>query len=265
MKFRNIFKALIFIIFLMIGVSGCRMENTESKNVNKSQSEVILNKRQKEILEAEGLPTDYSKLNYNQKNAIVAIEEMLQYLENKYGESFNYHGYVEKGVLEKEQLYAYPSSSTYIKDGCSVTKEEIDGKVTYTDDYINVLLREPYNKYISDYVKSYFEDKSVRVYTEVTETSLTKIPNDLSEFDNNTVSDNMIFIDAGTVSEEKYKKFLSDYKAWITEHKLYSNNQIILFKEGYINKLTRYQYSDYLSSEYCILREDCNLTGYNYK
>ncbi len=59
------------------------MNNTNNQNGN--QSDVLLNERQKEILVARGLPTEYDELTSSQKKVIVAIEEMLVHAENKYG------------------------------------------------------------------------------------------------------------------------------------------------------------------------------------
>ena len=75
MKKKNIFVVIVFLLFC---VWGCAMEKKNmlsSVTISSSEENVELNKRQKSILEAEGLPTDYEKLTWTQKRAIVSIEE----------------------------------------------------------------------------------------------------------------------------------------------------------------------------------------------
>ena len=47
-----------------------------------------LNERQKKILVDSGLSADWKDLNSSQKKSITAIEEMLEYLEEKYGKDW---------------------------------------------------------------------------------------------------------------------------------------------------------------------------------
>ena len=81
------------VLIIGIGVCGCGMKknNNESKNITlKSKPELVLNERQKEILEEVGLPTDAEKLDSSQQEAIIAIDEMLTEIEKKYNTSFCY-------------------------------------------------------------------------------------------------------------------------------------------------------------------------------
>ena len=98
------------VLIIGIGVCGCGMKknnSNESKNITlKSKPELVLNERQKEILEEVGLPTDAEKLDSSQQEAIIAIDEMLTAVEKKYNRSFSYSGYVEQGPLESEYLMA---------------------------------------------------------------------------------------------------------------------------------------------------------------
>lgn len=66
----------------------------------------MLSERQIEILKSKGLPTEYDQLTGGQKSAILAIEDMMLYLDKKYpNEVFRYSGYVEGMLLEKEHLF----------------------------------------------------------------------------------------------------------------------------------------------------------------
>ena len=81
------------VLIIGIGVCGCGMKknnSNESKNITlKSKPELVLNERQKEILEEVGLPTDAEKLDSSQQEAIIAIDEMLTAVEKKYNRSFS--------------------------------------------------------------------------------------------------------------------------------------------------------------------------------
>ena len=117
-----------------------------SVTISSSEENVELNKRQKSILEAEGLPTDYEKLTWTQKRAIVSIEEMLQYVDEKYNKTFLYAGYVPAGPMETEHLIAYPSDGDKQDESFTITRTE-NG---YEDDYISVVINDDFFDYVSN-------------------------------------------------------------------------------------------------------------------
>ena len=100
---------------------------------NHSETKISLTERQTEILSAMSLPTEYEALTWTQKKAIVAIEEMLQAVELKYGREFAYAGYTAKGILEPEQLWAYPVDGNRETETFVVTRKTVDGEVVYRD------------------------------------------------------------------------------------------------------------------------------------
>lgn len=91
---------------LTIGGSSCRMNNVKNETVQKEEH--TLNEWQKEFLEEQNLPTEYSELNLTQQLSVDAIYEMIMYLENKYGIEFEYSGYARPQILEKEYMTAIP-------------------------------------------------------------------------------------------------------------------------------------------------------------
>ena len=82
------FGLIVSLLILMMGVCGCTMNNSDLPN--NTESEVSLSQRQKDILAEQGLSTEYTELSASQQKAIVAIEEMLVYVEKKYNTSFSY-------------------------------------------------------------------------------------------------------------------------------------------------------------------------------
>ena len=121
---------------------------------NAKKSELVLNERQKEILEEAGLSTNPEELTSSQKRAIVAIDEMLCEVENKYNISFSYSGYIAPGPLENEQLIAYPADGNEEEDSFTVTRTKVDGKYSYEDEYVNVVAKRRYMTYILEYCQT---------------------------------------------------------------------------------------------------------------
>ena len=125
-----------------------------------------LNARQREILKAKDLPTSWIKLQYNQKKAIVAIEEMLQYVEKKYNKKFCYNGYTAAMPLfgDDECLYTYaegddPETSTF-----SVERTE-DG---FTDGYAWVCQLPVVQAEVEERLGKIFEGESYKMFVELT-------------------------------------------------------------------------------------------------
>lgn len=234
---------------LIVGVSGCAMNNSE---LSKATEEVtLLNERQKSILAEQGLATNYDGLTASQQEAIVAIEEMLQYAENKYDMNFSYAGYVTESSLEKEHMRAYPASGDKAVDCFTITKTS-DG---YTDDYISVAANQNFCIYVCDGVKGLSYGIDVKVFAEITSTSLKEIPSVGDAFDGNIEGSLWIFIDETSLSGDKWSDFVAEFKEWMEGHSLYGVVQMILLKENNIKYITRYNYVDYLSEEYYKSRE----------
>lgn len=72
-------------------------------------------------------------------------------------------------------------------------------------------------------------------------------------------SSNIIFIDGNSCSDEQLSQVLAGFKEWIKKHNFLSSNQVIRLKEDYFWEVNRYNYRDYLSDDYYISRDDCNV------
>lgn len=129
---------------------------------SKGEEKMVLTERQQNILKAENLPTTYEELDESQRLAIVAIEEMFCYLDEKYDVSFEFLGYRPAGPLDKETLVVYPSSGVSA-DSVSVIREN----GVCTDDYETLYNRDGYELLI----KSYFKEKfaHVEVFSDIAE------------------------------------------------------------------------------------------------
>lgn len=243
MKGKKYFGIMLFFSILMIGVYGCAMNKANLSN--KMKSNVLLSERQKVILSEQGLSTRYEDLSITQKQAIVSIEEMLSYVEDKYGKSFSYAGYVAKGPLEEEHMRAYPADGYMQTDSFTIIKKETG----YEDDYINIAINVDFADYVNECIQPLVKNVETKVFCEITKTSLSEIPMDFSVFDGNVESSLWVFLDS-TDFEEDFESFKIRFSDVMNEHKLYGMAQIIFLKEGKMDYITRYNYTDYLSEEY---------------
>lgn len=247
---RNVcFGIIVSLIIMMIGVCGCTMNNSDSPS--NTESEVSLNQRQKDILAEQGLSTEYTELSASQQKAIVAIEDMLVYAEKKYDMSFSYAGYSTQSSLEKEHMRAFPTSGDRETDSFTITKTDSG----YEDDYINVAANSIYVAYVCDGIKTILPDTEIKVFAEITKTSLVEVPTVDTDLNGKVESSLWVFIDGTTLGEHDINNFKTEFSEYLSEHQLYCMAQIILLKDGEIASLTKYNYSDYLSEEYYTVRE----------
>ena len=142
---------------VVFSLSGCLVGNIEQetkKNQDESKEvagEMIqLTERQKDILQENGLPTNPEELDWVQLSAIVAMEELFEYLDQKYEEEFEYAGYIAESPLDREQLMVQVVGGTSL-DIVSVYRE--NGVIT--DDYANLLVKEPYEAAINEFFEQY--------------------------------------------------------------------------------------------------------------
>jgi hypothetical protein len=112
-----------------------------------------LNDFQKQLLAAEGLPTEPEQLTPYQLTCIQHINEMMEHLQNKYGEEFIYAGYHEPEQYVSEQMLAY-SKATGRGDGKYVitVKRKEDG--TITDDYAGFSVSRVIEDLVTEHIRS---------------------------------------------------------------------------------------------------------------
>lgn len=165
--------SLLLVIIMLFSLTSCL--NDTSGNSNKTQNhsndeyssskgekDMELTSRQIEILKQENLPTDYSELNDSQKKAIVAIEELFTYLDNKYEDDFVFVGYRPEASLDKEALIVQPKGATPAEN-FSVFRE--NGIIT--DNYSTIRLRDDYEEMIEIQFESHFSN--IDVFSDIEE------------------------------------------------------------------------------------------------
>ena len=153
------FKIIISMALIITILGGCSTFRPKEK--------VELNQRQIAILEKEGKPTEWSKLQSYEKQSIQAIEEMLVYLENKYNKEFCY-GYFKMADFitgEPDSLLAYAKGDDPEKDLFEVHKE--DGK--FVDDYGIILSADGFQADAEKTVKELLNGYAYKLFTDVGE------------------------------------------------------------------------------------------------
>lgn len=135
-------KILICLMAFVLLLCGCGITPSGSTATDKTdiiESEEItvpeLNSRQIQICEEMGLPAQYEKLEPHQQKTIMRIEELLKYLDEKYGTTFIYTGYAQASVVDDEWLTAYSVDMNIYKQTTLYVTE--DG--VFEDDHVSVV------------------------------------------------------------------------------------------------------------------------------
>lgn len=147
--------------------SGSSSTNSGEANSNMEvdqQVDIILNERQKSILEKEGKPTEYSELDTLSKNVIVNVEECYEYLDETYPDvEFEYVTYYYTSPIH---LVVYSKEDSRQRP-ISVYVENSNGEHIYTDTYMQVMESDVYAEEVKKYVNSIYPDAGVFVETEI--------------------------------------------------------------------------------------------------
>lgn len=208
----------------------------------------ILTERQKAILKEEGLPEDYNKLEYRQQNYVDRCEILFKYLDYKYDEDFEYMSYLSGTPTNTERLYVYLSGRRDLVVRVEKTKKG------FVDNYIEVSIREDFENYIKEFFTENYNIKNVKVYSGVTDTTITNLDEDLI-FDNKVESSNDIYIDENAISKSEYENLVEEYHNWLIEHNLNGVNGIYFMKSGVIDDITRNNRNEYVFiKDYCVER-----------
>ena len=154
---KNKFRMIISMALIITSLGGCSTFMPKEK--------VELNQRQIAILEKEGKPTEWSKLQSYEKQSIQTIEEMLVYLENKYNKEFCY-GYFKMADFitgESDSLLAYAKGDNPETDLFEVSIK--DGQ--FVDDYGIILSADGFQADVENTVKELLSGYEYRLFTYV--------------------------------------------------------------------------------------------------
>lgn len=257
MKIRKIL-IIGMITLLGTGVGGCSIkENTSTEQAKETEEKqtiknLVLTERQKKILQEEGLSTNVEELTYSQKSSIIAIEEMLVAVEEKYDRSFSYTGYIAPGIMEEEELHAYPSDGDPEKDVFSVTRKYEDNGYIYTDTYEQVVAGYMFDEFLQKFLDKELGEGNAVTYTWNTGVINAQLPVQIEELFFNLKTDTEIFVDSENVTEDVYEEFINKLYSWLEEYGFETKYCIYLAKKGVLSEITPYNFRDYYSEEYWI-------------
>lgn len=216
------FILLIICILVLTQLSGCIIPQISSiSNKEKSETATVepytLNKRQKQILKDEGLPTNYEELDISQKMSIEAIEDTLEYLENKYkGETFTYSGYVLGQFMDKEHLIA---NSDYGE--VTVYRKLSKDKTEYEDDFEEVKAGVKCSNIASDFLSQYIDSDRFIITSKVSDLSKKNYVDD--EIINNCNIGFKLFVNE-YVGEKKFEQVIDAFSTYLNNN-LGKNNK----------------------------------------
>lgn len=141
------------------------VENTETVQLEVNM--VVLNERQKQILKDNGLSEAYDQLTDSQKDAIVKIERVLCYLEEKYNHQFEYDGYVASGIDGQYVTVKIPDTQPEKIVTVDISYE--DGKYIYSDNYKELMAEDEFSKEVETFLSDYLHSGDFKVYVEILE------------------------------------------------------------------------------------------------
>jgi len=196
---------ILFSILVLCFCSACAVKpNTDKPPVNQTvggEVKVKLTQRQIDILTEVGLPTDYAELSDSQQNDIVAIEEMLCYMEDTYKTTVVYRNFTQASPLNDESLVVIINEKEV-----TVSRRYESGKYVYTDNYDAIFSTEKYEEVI----KAFFVEKGIeaKVYAEIS-----KLENGTDDVLSSANAAVFVFV-CGDYTRIDFEHLVSDYGTW---------------------------------------------------
>lgn len=221
-------KKLTALLTIAIIASTC-ITSCESKKESGHKWENLdtLNEWQMNLLEAQELPTDIDKLTPTQKRSIQHIYEMITYLNVKYDEEFVYAGYIEPGLMQEEELYAYSLSD---KKKRTVTVK-VDSNGDLTDDYKSRSVSDYCEELIDNWIYSYLGTDDYRYYSRVNACHI-----EMSEIENENFqwkygASNIIFIKMDEYDFDELEKIAVNYAEFLYDHQISGTHRINVMRD----------------------------------
>ena len=256
-KLITLFTATITSVVCLGSCGRTQTTKPPQTSINTSQAETsiqtsndILNDWQKEVLAAEGLPTEADQLTDAQLRSIQRIYEMITYLNDKYDEEFIYAGYLEPASNQTETLYAYPRllGADYGRNTVTV-KAAKDG---FTDDYSDRSIVDYAEEMANDFMKDYFDSDQVIAFFRVNACDIKKNEVIDGDFQWKLGVSDIIFVNEEICNADQVEEFAANYAKWLYDHELDGRHRINIVKDMDVTQITYeeiadvYDYDNYL-------------------
>lgn len=177
-----------------------------------------------ELLEAEGLSTEYSELTAEQKHFIDRVGEMINYLNQKYDAEFVYYDYEPPELLNSEKLYAYPKSTGIGNGKYLVTVKARNGG--FEDDFHDFSVGELAEELINNWIHSYLGTDDYRYYSRVNACNIKMSEIENENFQWKYGASNIIFIKMDKYDFDELEKFAVNYAKFLYEHQISGTHRI---------------------------------------
>ena len=173
-----------------------------------------LRARQEEVMTMAGLTGAYEKLTDTQKGIVTSIGQMLDWIEGKYQQKFQYISYAPGDAIEQEHLKVYPEQGDE-SDVVTVYRTYENGLYRYEDDYGAILMRPAYEEQVRTFAEQYLPSEGIKIYTEIKNGGSGAA--DEETVLNEVSAATYIFMDDALCSGQ-YETFLEAVPDWLAEN-----------------------------------------------
>lgn len=186
--------------------------------------QIELTERQQELLAQLELPKELEELSAKQKKAVVRIDEMLTYLEEKHDLEFRYSGYTAGELFGEEKLTAFPVGGNPLTDTVTV---KTDNWGDFTDDFAWVRSKGLYNAEVKKLFESNLKENCAKVLTISGEASVANVRDlTLEQMSGCFQADTIVFI-RGNFTKEQLEAATEAFGSWASSHGLWGHTQVL--------------------------------------
>ena len=219
-----------------------------------------LKARQEEVMAMTGLTGPYERLTDTQKGVVVAVGQMLDWIEGKYEQQFHYISYAPGDAIEQEHLKVYPEQGSEA-DVVTVYRTYENGMYRYEDDYGAILMRPAYEEKIRTFAELFHDSEGIEIYTEIKNSG----SGGTAEEDpalNEVSAVTYIFMDDGLCSGQ-YEAFLEAVPDWLTENcqGVPAGIYLRMAESGAWQQIDRSDYEDKLREDIYTREAECAISG----
>ena len=208
--------------FCLLSFGGCFSDHSNSSTTSR------LNEWQMNLLEAEGLPTEYDQLTVKQQNTIDRVWKMISYLNKKYDEEFVYVDYIPPELNQSETLTAYPRSTGSGNGKYLVTVKTTRGgfKDNYFDFSVEDLAEELTNEFLTEHFGDSYKYFALPLACDVKMSEMED-----GKFQWKYGASNRIFLLEELCSVDNLEEFAVEYAQFLYDHELSGRHRIEVLRE----------------------------------
>ena len=208
--------------FCLLSFGGCFSDHPNSSTTSR------LNEWQMNLLEAEGLPTDYDQLTVKQQNTIDRVWKMISYLNKKYDEEFVYVDYIPPELNQSETLTAYPRSTGSGNGKYLVTVKTTRGgfKDNYFDFSVEDLAEDLTNEFLTEHFGDSYKYFALPLACDVKMSEMED-----GKFQWKYGASNRIFLLEELCSVDNLEEFAVEYAQFLYDHELSGRHRIEVLRE----------------------------------